>query len=333
MKTTSLAWFAGAVCWIVVTAGYPYDRGQSTSAAEVWSWRQEAKQTISLHGRGGVVWQFNFGRRSTKPYFHPICLPGQPSLTVSRPPDHAWHYGLWFCWKTINGVNYWEEPQPAGVPDGRTSWGNVHTDLRPDGSASIAMTLAYGAPEDPVLRERRRLAICAPRADGSYYIDWVSQFFAGSQHVVLDCTPIPPHPLGKPWGGYAGLSLRFSPALKERQVFTAAGPAAFRPDGVHRSRAPGCDYHGVLDGRECGMAILDHPDNPRHPTPWYAIRSDMSYLNAALLTYEPLTIDAQETLTLQYRIWVHPGRWDAETISEAWQQAVESSFFEAGARQ
>ncbi len=327
MKLSNVTWLVTATCWIMWVGNLPYCRGQSDSVPEAWSWQRVPGETIALHGRGGVVWQFNFGRRLTKPYFHPVGLPGQKPLTVSRPPDHAWHYGLWFSWKFINGVNYWEEPEPTGLPEGRTSWGEVNADLRADGSASVSMELTYGVPpEDPVLHEQRQIAICPPRADGSYDIDWTSIFRAGSERVVLDCTPIPPHPRGKPWGGYAGLSIRLSPALKERQVFTSAGMAPFQADGVHRSRGPGCDYQGVLDDRTCGIAILDHPGNPRYPSPWYAIRSQMSYLNAALLTHEPLPMDAEETLTLKYRICVHPARWDAGAIDAAWRRAAEASF-------
>ena len=62
----------------------------------------------------------------------------------------------------------------------------------------------------------------------------------------------------------------------------------------------GANYNGLIGERAVGMAVLDHPQNVRHPTPWYVIRSNvMSYLNPALLTYEPLTIAAEKSLDLQ----------------------------------
>lgn len=33
-----------------------------------------------------------------------------------------------------------------------------------------------------------------------------------------------------------------------------------------------CDYVGPVNGREVGLAVFDHPGNPRHPTRWH-IRS------------------------------------------------------------
>ena len=34
-------------------------------------------------------------------------------------------------------------------------------------------------------------------------------------------------------------------------------------------RAKWCDYHGPVEGKIMGVAILDHPQNPRHPTWWH----------------------------------------------------------------
>ena len=31
------------------------------------------------------------------------------TLTWFQPADHRWHRALWFTWKKINGIVYWEE--------------------------------------------------------------------------------------------------------------------------------------------------------------------------------------------------------------------------------
>jgi hypothetical protein len=94
----------------------------------------------------------------------------------------------------------------------------------------------------------------------------------------------------------------------------------FNEDLLHRSRGPAMDYNGLVDDRPAGIAILDHPDNPRYPTPWYAIRTEMSYLNAAFLTYEPYTFNAGESFTLRYRLIVHQDRWDAQALRSAYEE-------------
>ncbi len=78
------------------------------------------------------------------------------------------------------------------------------------------------------------------------------------------------------------------------------------------------DYSGRLEQREGGIAILDHPKNLNSPSPWYVIKDDtMRYFSPALLCYQPHTIKAGQSLTLRYRVIVHPGRWDAEQLRRA----------------
>ncbi len=37
-------------------------------------------------------------------------------------------------------------------------------------------------------------------------------------------------------------------------------------DGERGKRANWCDYSGPVNGKTVGVAIFDHPQNPRHPT-------------------------------------------------------------------
>jgi hypothetical protein len=86
--------------------------------------------------------------------------------------------------------------------------------------------------------------------------------------------------------------------------------------------SPWCD----LSSEECGLLFLDHPDNVRHPVPWYgATRSRVygddgwsNYLNAAFLFHEPLSLAGGEALTLRYRVIAHDGAWSVERCDEAW---------------
>ncbi|MAT72682.1 MAG: hypothetical protein CMJ58_24650 [Planctomycetaceae bacterium] len=283
-----------------------------------WAWRLQEGESVALVDRNHddqVVWRFNYGASLNTPFFDPVALPGGASLTWNQPPDHAWHHGLWFSWKEINCVDYWQHAEGSSRPAGRTSWSNVAVATRPDGAASIMLELSY-APQDggPVLRERRKIEISAPDATGLYRISWHARFTAAMDPVVLDRVPIPPHPQGASWGGFAGLSVRFAERLNSRQLATLDGPIAFGDDGIARPASAAADYSGVNGNQEMGLAILDASNNPRHPVSWYAIASGMSYLNPAVLTHAAMQIEAEETLTLRYRLVVHPGRWDAATL-------------------
>ena len=45
--------------------------------------------------------------------------------------------------------------------------------------------------------------------------------------------------------------------------------AGVRDGQTWGKRAEWCDYYGPVEGRTVGIAIFDHPKNPRHPTWWH----------------------------------------------------------------
>lgn len=277
-------------------------------------WQQDAGSVALMQGEA-VVWQFHHAAKLPKPFFHPLAVPGRPVLTADQPADHPWHHGLWFSWKFINGVNYWEPPSPDSLPVGRTEWDNVIIDKRPDFSARISMDLRYRPPgQEPVLTEQRLIEVSAPAADGTFSLDWTLTFKAGQHAVLLSRTPIPGEPEGVAWGGYAGLSVRFANQLSGVRMTSSDGPVNL-PAGTYRGKASAMDYSGLLDRHEAGIAILDHPANLNSPSPWYVARENpMLYFSPAVLCYGPHTLKAGQTLRLRYRVLVHPGHWDAETL-------------------
>lgn len=277
-------------------------------------WVQEANRSLALAENDAIIWRFNYGEDQTKPNFFPLGLPGGQSLVVDRPADHPWHHGFWFSWKFINGVNFWEPDPKTKRPAGRTSWSDMHVAPRKNLSALISMKLDYSIDgKEPILAEDRVIEVTAPDKSGQYALDWKSTFRAGKGDVELACVPIPPAKDGVRWGGYAGLSVRFAKELADREACSAEGPVTF--DGsIYRGQSNAMDYSGSRDGQVAGIAIVDHPANPRHPADWYVIRSEMSYINAALLSQKPLPLKAGESLTLRYRVIVHPNRWDAARL-------------------
>jgi hypothetical protein len=284
-------------------------------ATRTWWWRRE-DGALALVGPAGPLWQFRYGPDLDTAYFHPLSTTDGRALTWNRPPDHVWHHGLWFSWKFINRINYWEIDAETGRPAGRTSWSNVRVEAGDDLTARIGMDLAYrpAGQDAPVLTEERTIEARPPDARGVYVMDWTCAFRA-VRKVLLDRTPLPGEPGGQGWGGYAGLSLRLAEGLAERRVVSSDGPIEEMSDDRYRGRHPAVEYSGLVAGRPAGVAILDHPGNPRSPTPWYAIRSaEMSFFSPAVLCYEPITMQAGERLTLRYRVIVHPGRWDPDRL-------------------
>jgi len=281
---------------------------------------QKTDSSVALIGDGRTLWRFNYAAEQTKPYFHPVALADGTVLTWERPGDHPWHYGLWFSWKHINGVNYWEEDRKTGQVAGVTEWEPVRVQTHADGSAELELDVSYHEPDKAnVLTEKRRIVVCAPDESGSYSMDWTSRFTAAAE-VELNRTPLPGEEGGSSWGGYAGLSFRACKGVKEAVFTSATGPVALR-GGKYRGRDVACEYSGVLAGKAFGVAILDHPDNLNASTPWYLIHDErMDFFSPAVICYGPHRMVQGETFTLRYRLIVHGGRWDAGGLREAYER-------------
>jgi hypothetical protein len=295
----------------------------AAQAKPALSWHQSKDDTFTLMHQQQPMLRFHASDELTKPFFHPVRPMGGPVVTEARPKDHRWHYGLWFAWKLINGVNYWEEGQAAGQPAGQTNWRSFQLTTDPAGQATLEGKLTY-RPGDgtPVLIETRRIVIHPPKQNGRYAIDWHATFTA-RQKVTLDRTPPPGVEGGKSWGGYAGLSVRLNNALTDRRIITPDGPLSLK-GGRSRVRRIAMDYSGEVEGEAVGMAMLEHPANPRFPTPWYAIAGEpMSFFNAAVLNDRPMTLEAGEQWTLRYRLVVHNGRWSPATLRAAYRRYVQ----------
>lgn len=286
----------------------------AVSAEPELAWQQTPHSLALVRGEQ-VVWQFNYKKEEGKPYFHPVTIAGGDPVTDLRPADHFWHKAIWFSWKTINGLLYWEEDPKTGKSPGVTEVVEAQATPRDDHSARIELSLSYHPPGQPaVLAEKRIVEMSAPTAAGAYHIDWLSTFTAGDADVVLDRTPIVGEPNGVSWGGYAGLSLRLAPALRPWQFSDSEGPVK-----EVTKQARWIAFSGpAKDGQSAAIVVLEHPHSFRHPTPWYLIQG-MPYFSPAILYRSPYTLPAKQGLTLKYRILLQPCGADRDAIEKQWQ--------------
>jgi hypothetical protein len=200
------------------------------------------------------------------------------------------------------------------VPDGLTKRvGEEVVKTDKTGAATIAIDLHYLHQEKLVLKERREIRVEAPRPDGRYAIDWRMTFTSPKRDVVFDRTP----PKKKPWGGYGGLSYRAAAAMRNHRVINSKGQQGKK---AHGKPARWMDFSGTFDdGTAAGVAMFDHPDNPRHPTPWYVSTGKMGYFNPAFLFHEPYTLPAGKSFTLRYRILIHPGQGEPAVLEKEYE--------------
>lgn len=266
-----------------------------TLPAQTNSWRQSEHALALLHGPN-VIWQIVADPVQGKPYFHPLAPPDGTLLTELRPVDHPWHRGLWFSWKFINGLNYWEEDRQTHRSEGATELVKENLQPHDDGSATLKFSLSYHPWNAPaILTEQRTVEVSAP-TNGSYEIKWLAEFTAVT-NVTLARTPLPGEVGGKAYGGYAGLSLRLAKATRGWTFFNSAGDIG--ETAVHGKPAGWVKYSAGTNLP--AVTVFDDAQNVRHPSPWY-VNQAMPFFSPAPLFAKPLMLAPEEKLVLQYRI-------------------------------
>jgi type 1 glutamine amidotransferase len=315
-------WAAQGKVTIPVQGPWPINSEIANKQSEYF-WHQ-SDTTITLIKNSNIIWQLN-NPKIGKSYFHPINTTDGYTLTSLSPYDHPWHYALWFSWKYINGLNYWEEDRNTGLAEGLTEVIKSNVSLNIDFSAQINLHISYHPLNDnEVLSENRTLYVSPPNDIGEYYIDWESEFKAGDKDVILERTPIDGEKGGRRWGGYATLGLRInSKTLKEISLLNDKG---LRGLDIHTRPTAWTDISGIIEDdttKSAGITIFDNYKNPRFPVPGYVINSSRKdgepkfvYTNPGFLYNGKYTLKAMETLKLRYRIYVHKGIGDLEKLNE-----------------
>lgn len=277
---------------------------------------QRDDTAIAWRDGTNLVWRFSFDPKKGKTFFDPVSV-GRTTFTNFKPEDHPWHYGLWFSWKYINKANYWEENRQTGKAEGATRWSTPNIETKPDGSATIKLEVTYTHPSGRVdITETRELSVSAPKADGSYTIDWRADFTAGKEGAVLDRTPMPGDPDGKVNGGYAGLGLRMAGLPLGFSVLCSTGAVNQFVSDRARPAAPAIAFNFTDGTRDIGgIAIFSAPANAGENAPWYVVNSkEMRFACAAILAPKIRTLSAGEEMKLHYRVAISPKPWTPETL-------------------
>lgn len=280
-------------------------------------WQQESN-SLAWTQPSQCLWRFNYQETNGKPFFELFGANAMP-LTSVRPADHVWHYGLWFSWKYINGVNYWEENGKTGKAEGTTRWSKPLIVTKPDGHAHIELQLEYVHPTGRLeLTERRTLDVSPLGTQGDYSIDWRAEFKAGANLVKLDRTPMAGEPNGQVNGGYAGLSLRMAAAPVTVSLVSEHGPITNFVSSRARPEARMLAANFSKDNTSLGaLAIVSAAANLPGASPWYAVANDqMRFFCSAILAPKPLELKPGESMVLRYRILKRTEAWTAAALQE-----------------
>nr|WP_246560678.1 PmoA family protein [Zobellia russellii] len=293
----------------------------------IYSW-QESDTSLALLHNSKILWKLNYNELKGKPYFAPLKTVEGQNLVWLHPEDHPWHYGLWFSWKYINGVNFWEEDRNTGLSEGRARVGKISKTLNEDFSAIVKFDISYAKTEgSPMLLEKRTLKISAPDKHGIYYIDWSGEWSGQKDTVTFDRTP--PKKYGGPqYGGYGGLSYRAARDMHDHTFSTASDWKTKNKLVGHGMKDKWMDLSGnfAQSNGLSGLAIFNHPKNGNEEVPWYIYKDgEFAFFNASPLFHGPMTIYPGDSMRLQYRILIHGDKSSKLKISKHYKSYINLS--------
>ncbi|HEX4054880.1 MAG TPA: PmoA family protein [Tepidisphaeraceae bacterium] len=272
------------------------------------TFNQSRDGRIDLHQTDdSPIASYQFDQKLPKPCFHPLRTAAGREITGFQPPDHLWHRGLWFAIKFINQSNFWEEHPPYGI---QKTVGQPRCEMSAPNTLRIVHDLQWTSQATgPVIDEHRTIGFTV-LPNETRQIDWTTSL-QPLQDLLLDRTPY------TTWGGYGGLTFRAPYEVHGAGFLAPSGPPIRTMTGKPH---PWAIFHAVVDGNpsaKISLGMIDHPDNPRSPSPWYG-KTDERYgfMNAAFLFHEPMTVLKDRTLNFRYRVLYRDGWWEAEEFAK-----------------
>ncbi len=267
--------------------------------------RQSWDDRIEIAGVGSATYRFDTSL--PKPCVHPLITPAGHRLSGFEMSDHVWHRGLWFTIKFVNGTNFWEEQAPFGV---QVSQAQPVCEFIAPGAVRVTHLLEWKSEATGVAIRERRTMTFRDEPSGASIIDWTSELHA-TQDLLLDRTPY------TTWGGYGGLAFRSARELHNASFILPNGETA---TGLAGQTHDWVIMQGDVDGgpsQHVSIAMIDHPTNPRSPTPWYCKTGNgFNYINPALLFHEPMKLAREQTLKLAYRVLYRDGQWTTDEFTK-----------------
>lgn len=251
------------------------------------------------------------GADTLKPYLHPLRAADGTIVSRQFPMekaegetrDHPHHQGVWFTHGDVNGFDFWENSR-QNKDEGKVVVTKVTGQKNGKTSGSVSFEANWNAPDGKTLLKETRTMVFHDLG-ASRAIDFDITLTAGGEPVKFGDTKE---------GTFA---VRIADAMTEKSkggvMVNAAGAQSMR--SVWGKPSPWVDYSGTLNGKELGIAIFDHPSNPKHPSHWHS--RDYGLFAANIFGerdfYSDKTRDGSVTLApgksmrFRYRLLVHPG--------------------------
>ena len=265
-----------------------------------------------------------------KPFLYPVLGPGGLAMTRNWPMknvpdedhDHPHHRSLWYAHGDINGYDFWSESAKAGK--------TVHQKFE----------LVQSGPEVGIIRSFNHLV--APGGKLVCTDTRTMRIYNRSDQRLLDFeitirASEGPITFGDTKEGTMAVRLAETMRLKRPKGKESNGhivnSEGVRDGATWGKRAKWCDYYGPVDGKTVGIAIFDHPSNPRHPT-WWHVRDYGLFAANPFGEHDfekkpagtgDLKVPLGSSVTFRYRFYIHDGDEKQADVAGQYQRYVEET--------
>jgi len=304
---------------------------------------------VELNGR--LFTQY-FYTNVPRPFCYPLIGPGGAAMTRNYPMltnspgeelDHPHHRSLWFAHGAVNGQDFWTERKTSGRIAHRG-----FAEILSGTQSGVIRTLNdwVSAEGKTVCTDEEMIKFYAPK-DEAIILDYEITLRASNGEVTLGDTkegtfairlaesmralkPLVKGEKAKPGEGHIVLST----GVRDDGASAAAAKDAKKEAVTWGKRAAWCDYYGPVGTNIVGVAIFDHPSNPRHPT-WWHVRDyglfaanpfgQHDFENLSDKKTGDLKIPADQNVTFRYRVILHEGDEVKGRIAERYAEYVKET--------
>ena len=274
-------------------------------------------------------------KNAAKPYLYPVYGPDSQLMVRNFPMkdlkdeehDHPHQKAFWFTHGAVNGVDYWTE----GEQKGRIVHQNF-SKIKCSGNTGIIASHNYWIkPDRKTVQLKDERAIRFFGTEQKRYLDFYVRLTAIAADAVLGDTK------EGTFGIRLAETMRVKGGLNKGHIINADG---LKDNETWGKRSSWVDYYGPVNNQIMGVAIFDHPQNPRYPTWWHVRDYGLFAANPfGIHDFEPKTATGEKTpvdagklvlkqdegLVFQYRVILHKGNHEEGAIAKEYKKYLNSN--------
>jgi putative heme-binding domain-containing protein len=277
------------------------NQGLSVKRMEVLNGAKEDKVVVSIGNE--IFTEYRYANQG-KPILYPVIGPYGIPMTRHYPmkegvpgesADHHHHQSIHYN-HPVSGVDFWHGRGGARIRNDEIVKAEVVGD-----KALIVSRNSWMYGEKRICSDTTQIE-CG-LTTGGRFIDYKVSIHASEREITFQDSK------------EGSMSIRTHPALRLNGKVakgSAINSGGVKGKAVWGKAAKWVNYWGPVDGKTVGIAIFDHPDNPRHPTTWHARDYGLIAANPFGKKYfkageGALTLEKGKTVTFFYRFFFHEG--------------------------